>query len=62
MTWDAEAVRQLRHHMGMSQEELARHLGVRQKTVSDWETSKHRVQRHLGRMLTMVAEQAGFQA
>ena len=62
MTWDAQAVRQLRRQMGMSQQEFARHLGVRQQTVSDWEIGKHHVQRHLERVLTMVGEQVGFQA
>ena len=61
MTWDAQAVRQLRRHMGMSQQELAKHLGVRQQTVSDWEIGKHQIQRHLQRMLSMVGEQVGFQ-
>ena len=56
-TWDAEAVASLRSEAGMSQAELSRLLGVRQQTVSEWETGLHRPRGASVRMLSMVAEQ-----
>ena len=56
-TWDAEAVASLRNAAGMSQAELSRLLGVRQQTVSEWETGLHRPRGASVRMLSMVAEQ-----
>lgn len=48
----------LREALGISQAELAARLGVRQQTVSDWETSTHAPQGAARRMLSMVAEEA----
>ena len=36
--WGAEAVAGLRYDLGLSQDEFSRILGVRQQTVSEWET------------------------
>ncbi len=58
--WDAGKVRRLRLFLGLSQAELARELGVRQQTVSDWETARYRPRGASARLLTMVAERAGF--
>jgi DNA-binding transcriptional regulator YiaG len=58
--WDAESVRGLRRHLALTQEELAGELGVRQQTVSEWETGAYRPRGASGRLLTLVAEQAGF--
>ncbi|MFC2059332.1 helix-turn-helix transcriptional regulator [Chloroflexota bacterium] len=33
--WNADAVRGLRRHMGLTQQELASEMGVRQQTISD---------------------------
>ena len=44
----------------MTQEELAAELGVRQQTVSEWETGAYQPRGASERVLTMVAEQAGF--
>ena len=35
--WTAEQVKALRDHLGMTQEQLAEELGVRQQTISEWE-------------------------
>lgn len=59
--WDADAVRALRAHLGATQGELAEELGVRQQTVSEWETSAYRPRGASARLLSMVAEQADFQ-
>ncbi|HEX5502228.1 MAG TPA: helix-turn-helix domain-containing protein [Thermomicrobiales bacterium] len=60
LRWDAGAVRGLRRHLAVTQEELAAELGVRQQTVSEWETGAYQPRGASERVLTMVAEQAGF--
>ena len=59
--WDADLVKALRHHMQMSQAELAEELGVRQPTISEWETSAYIPKRSTSKLLTMVAKEAGFE-
>lgn len=59
-TWHADSVRALRHHMELTQDELASELGVRQQTVSEWETGAYRPRGASDRLLTIVAERAGF--
>lgn len=59
-SWDAESVKALRRHMGLTQEALARELGTRQQTVSEWETGLYRPRGLSERLLTLVAERAGF--
>ena len=59
--WDASAVRALRHHMRLSQEEMAAQLGTRQQTVSEWETGRYRPRGASATLLTMIAEQADFE-
>ena len=58
--WDAQRVRALREHLGLTQQELARELNVRQQTVSEWETRQYRPRGASERLLSMVAERAGF--
>ncbi len=58
--WDAEGVRALRQHLGLTQEELSARLGMRQQTVSEWEVGKHRPRGASRTLLTTIAEQAGF--
>lgn len=58
--WDAELVKALRYHMGLTQAEFARELGVRQPTVSEWETGAYGPRRSSSKLLTLVAERAGF--
>jgi DNA-binding transcriptional regulator YiaG len=59
-TWDARSVRALRQHMELTQGQLAGELGVRQQTVSEWETGAYRPRGASERLLTIVAERAGF--
>jgi DNA-binding transcriptional regulator YiaG len=58
--WDKERVRALREHLGLTQQELAEQLNVRQQTVSEWETGQYRPRGASERLLSMVAERAGF--
>jgi DNA-binding transcriptional regulator YiaG len=59
--WDRAAVRALREHLALTQDGLAAELGVRQQTVSEWETGQYRPRGAAAKLLTMVAERAGFQ-
>jgi DNA-binding transcriptional regulator YiaG len=59
--WDADGVRALRRHLGLTQEELAQQMGTRQQTISEWETGMYAPRGVSERMLGMVAEQAGFE-
>jgi DNA-binding transcriptional regulator YiaG len=58
--WDANLVKALRHFMGLTQAEFAQELGVRQPTVSEWETGAYGPRRSSSKLLTLVAERAGF--
>ena len=58
--WNAELIKALRRYMGLTQAEFARELGVRQPTISEWETNAYAPKRSTSKLLTMVAEQAGF--
>lgn len=59
--WNGNMVKALREHMGLNQSEFAQELGVRQPTVSEWETGAYEPKRSTSKYLTMVAEKAGFQ-
>ena len=56
--WDAEAVRALRQRLGLTQRKMADELGVRQQTVSEWETGVYRPRGASARLLRIVAERA----
>ena len=58
--WDADLIRTLRYHKGTSQAELAEELGVRQQTISEWETGMYRPKRAMSKYLMIIAERAGF--
>jgi DNA-binding transcriptional regulator YiaG len=54
--WDAERVRALRRRLSLTQQQLADALGVRQQTVSEWETGIYQPRGASARMLRVVAE------
>lgn len=58
--WDAKRIRALREHMGMTQQQMADELEVRQQTISEWETGVHKPHRSTQKTLSMVAEREGF--
>jgi DNA-binding transcriptional regulator YiaG len=58
--WNGGMIKALRQHMGLSQGELARELGVRQQTVSEWEREAYAPSRASSKHLGLVAERAGF--
>ena len=54
--FDADAVAALRARLGLSQAAFAAELGVRQQTVSEWETGRYRPRGASARMLRLLAE------
>lgn len=58
--WNQQRIKALRKHMGMTQAELAEEMQVRQQTISDWEQGHHIPHRSTQRMLSLIAERAGF--
>ena len=59
--WDSEHVRALRHHLGLTQRELADRLGTRQQTISEWEIGLYRPRGASSTLLSIVAERAKFE-
>ena len=47
--------------MRLTQAGLAEELNARQQTVSEWETGRYRPRGPSARLLTLIAEQAGFE-
>jgi len=58
--WDERTVKALREHLQLTQAEMAASLGVRQQTVSDWEVGAYRPRGASRKVLSIVAERAGF--
>ncbi|MFC1903725.1 helix-turn-helix domain-containing protein [Chloroflexota bacterium] len=58
--WDSQSIQALRHHLNLSQRELADRLGTRQQTISEWETSMYKPKGTSATLLSIVAEQAKF--
>ncbi len=59
--WHAGRVRALRQHLGLTQQDMALELGTRQQTISEWETGLYQPRGLSERLLTIVAERAGFE-
>ncbi|MCH7998265.1 MAG: helix-turn-helix domain-containing protein [Chloroflexi bacterium] len=59
--WEATSIRALRRHLRLSQTGMAAELGSRQQTVSEWETGLYRPRGASVRLLTIIAERAGFE-
>ena len=58
--WRAERVLALRRHLRRTQRELAHDLGVRQQTISDWETGIYEPRGASRTLLNIIAEGADF--
>lgn len=58
--WDAEKVKALRKHLGLTQQQLAQELGTRQQTISEWETGMYAPRGTSRTLLDIIAERAGF--
>ncbi|MEQ8753990.1 MAG: helix-turn-helix transcriptional regulator [Coleofasciculus sp. G1-WW12-02] len=58
--WNAQLIKALRRHMGLTQVEFAQRLGVQQKTVSNWEIGLYDPPLSTSKHLELVAQLAGF--
>ena len=58
--WDAERVKALRDHLGLTQQQMSEELGTRQQTISEWERGMYRPRGVSRAMLNIIAERAGF--
>ncbi|MCZ7673347.1 MAG: helix-turn-helix domain-containing protein [Chloroflexi bacterium] len=58
--WNADLIKSLRHHMNWTQIDLADQLGMRQQTISEWENGLYGPKRSSSKLLTLIAEKAGF--
>lgn len=61
VVWEARQLRALRQHLGLTQEQLAQELGIRQQTISEWERGLYQPRGASATLLRLVAERAGFQ-
>ena len=59
--WNREQVQALRRHLGLTQRELAERLGVRQQTISEWETGMYKPRGASITLLSIIAERARFE-
>ena len=58
--WNADLIKSLRYHMHWTQIDLAAKLSMRQQTISEWENGLYEPKRSSSKLLTFIAEQAGF--
>ena len=58
--WDGQDIQTLRRHLGLTQRQLADQLGVRQQTISEWETGMYLPRGASSTLLSIIAEQADF--
>lgn len=59
--WDRRRIRALRGHLGLTQAQMATRLGIRQQTVSEWETGQYEPRGTSVTLLGLVAEHSRFQ-
>jgi DNA-binding transcriptional regulator YiaG len=58
--WEADKIRALRRHLRFTQQEMADEMGIRQQTVSEWETGQYQPRGPSATLLNIIAERAGF--
>ena len=58
--WNANTIKALRRHMGLTQTEMSKELGTRQQTISEWETGMYKPRGATRTLLNIIAERAGF--
>jgi DNA-binding XRE family transcriptional regulator len=59
--WQADNIRALRTHLGLSQTSLSREIGIRQQTISEWETGMYAPRGASVTILTLLAVSSNFQ-
>lgn len=60
VAWQAQQLLALRQHLGLTQQQLAEELGIRQQTVSEWERGLYQPRGASATLLHLVAERASF--
>jgi len=58
--WNADTIKALRRHMGLTQQKMSEELGTRQQTISEWETGMYKPRGATKTLLNIIAERAGF--
>ena len=58
--WDSQRIQTLRRHLGLTQRQLADRLGVRQQTISEWETGMYQPRGASSTLLSIIAEETRF--
>ena len=58
--WHSDNIQALRHHLGLTQRELADRLGTRQQTISEWETGMYKPRGTSATLLSIIAERGKF--
>ena len=58
--WQAENIHALRSHLGLSQTAFSRELGIRQQTISEWETGMYAPRGASVTILTLLAVSSNF--
>ncbi len=59
--WNGRRIRALRQHLRLTQSQLAKELGTRQQTISEWETGLYKPRGTSVTLLNLIAERAAFQ-
>jgi len=59
--WHGQSVYALRIHLGLTQQAMADEMGTRQQTISEWERGMYKPRGASARLLTIIAERAGFE-
>ena len=58
--WNSSTIKSLRVYADMSQTDLAQRVGVRQQTISEWETDTYRPRGASVKMLNMIGVEFGY--
>lgn len=58
--WTADRVAALRARLGLTQTDFAEEMGVRQQTVSEWETGRYAPRGASAKLLSMLEERAPY--
>jgi DNA-binding transcriptional regulator YiaG len=58
--WNAQRIKELRRHLGLTQSNMADELGTRQQTISEWEIGIYKPRGTSVTLLNIVAERSDF--
>lgn len=59
-SWSSDKIKELRDYTGWTQQDLADRMGVRQQTVSEWETGLHTPRYSTSKHLNLIAKDVRF--